>query len=224
MSHPPDPTDPAPDIAEHRASDTDPAPGEELSASAAAVVLGVNERTVRRLIHRGVLPARKVGHQYVIARADAQRVRADRASDLASVTTPDAGQRESDARSRSPNAGHWVPDAGPPIGVDLRPLVDHVAALERRIEHLTEAATVWQVRAMQAEERLKALTAGEPAPDAPVLRQDAPGAAEAPDANTDPFVAGPPAWRRAPEAVPPPVPRRPWWRRLLGRPWVDHDR
>ncbi len=39
--------------------------------------------------------------------------------------------------------------------VDLQPLVDHIARLEREIGQLTEAATVWQVRARQAEERLR---------------------------------------------------------------------
>ncbi len=56
--------------------------------------------------------------------------------------------------------------------VDLQPLVDHIARLEREIGRLTEAATVWQVRARQAEERLPQIEAGrisqqESPPDTP---------------------------------------------------------
>ena len=83
--------------------------------------------------------------------------------------------------------------------LDLRPLVDHIAALEGQVQQLTEAATVWQVRAMQAEERLKQLTAGPVADaghDAPQRPQDAPGDERAGDVATD---APAPWWRR-------------WWR------------
>ena len=225
MAQTPDSTYPTPDSAERRTTGAGPAPGEELSASAAAAVLGVNERTVRRLIHRGVLPARKVGHQYVIDRTEAERVRVARASSpapgVSRVTGP--GQPETDTGPLPPDAGQARSDAWPVVGVDLAPLVGHVAALERRIEHLTEAAAVWQFRALQAEERLKALTAGETETeierDAHGPRQDAAGAAAGADATAPrPFVAGPPAWRRTPEAHRAPAHRRPWWRRLLGLP------
>ncbi|MDQ3656929.1 MAG: hypothetical protein M3457_17885 [Chloroflexota bacterium] len=53
--------------------------------------------------------------------------------------------------------------------IDLAPLVDHIAMLEDQVQRLTEASTMWQIRARQAEEQLKALTAGtselEPAPE-----------------------------------------------------------
>ena len=48
--------------------------------------------------------------------------------------------------------------------VDLAPLTDLIADLHRENTRLTEAAAVWQVRAVQAEERLKQLTAGDVQP------------------------------------------------------------
>jgi len=52
--------------------------GESLSAREAAVVLGVNERTIRRAIARGVLPAAKRSGVYRIAPADLARYRTRR--------------------------------------------------------------------------------------------------------------------------------------------------
>jgi len=40
-------------------------------------------------------------------------------------------------------------------------LVTHIATLEEQVQRLTEASTIWQVRARQAEEQLLQLTAGE---------------------------------------------------------------
>jgi len=39
--------------------------------------------------------------------------------------------------------------------------VTHIATLEEQVQRLTEASTIWQVRARQAEEQLLQLTAGE---------------------------------------------------------------
>ncbi len=69
--------------------------------------------------------------------------------------------------------------------------------LEREVRRHAKAATVWQFRALQAEERLKALTAGT-APDTSIPRQNAPGLAEGSDAS------------RA----------RRLWRRLTGTGWA----
>ena len=44
--------------------------------------------------------------------------------------------------------------------MDLSPLVDFVDRLTRRNAELTEAATIWQVRAINLEEQPKQLTAG----------------------------------------------------------------
>jgi len=55
----------------------------------------------------------------------------------------------------------------------LAPLVDLIADLTRRNEQLTEAATVWQIRAVQAEEKLKQLTAGRVEPEPRTEPQEA---------------------------------------------------
>ena len=42
--------------------------------------------------------------------------------------------------------------------IDLAPLVSHIATLEDQVQRLTEASTMWQIRARQAEEQLLQLT------------------------------------------------------------------
>jgi hypothetical protein len=59
--------------------------------------------------------------------------------------------------------------------IDLAPLVSHIATLEDQVQRLTEASTMWQIRARQAEEQLKALTAGATPPG---TAQEAPGSTE----------------------------------------------
>jgi hypothetical protein len=79
-----------------------------------------------------------------------------------------------------------------PTGVDLAPLADLIADLHRENARLTEASTIWQVRAMQAEDRLKQLTAGdEAAQDAASARSDATGTTEGREAGQ----AAAPWWR-----------------------------
>jgi len=39
-------------------------------------------------------------------------------------------------------------------------LVGHIGTLEDQVQRLTEASTMWQIRARQAEEQLKQLTVG----------------------------------------------------------------
>jgi len=66
--------------------------------------------------------------------------------------------------------------------VDLAPLADLIERQAKELADLREAAAIWQVRARQAEEQLKALTAGtsESEPDQefdrtdPYTPQDAP--------------------------------------------------
>ena len=62
--------------------------------------------------------------------------------------------------------------------MDLAPLAELIDRQGRELRQLAEAAAVWQVRALQAEERLKQLTAGpitDAGEDASQRRQDAPG-------------------------------------------------
>jgi hypothetical protein len=49
--------------------------------------------------------------------------------------------------------------------IDLAPLADVIRDQNHRIEELSSAAAFWQVRALQAEEQLKQLTAGPVAAD-----------------------------------------------------------
>ena len=67
-----------------------------------------------------------------------------------------------------------------------------------QVQQLPEAAAVWQVRALQTEERLTQLTAGETRDDAAVSTQDGPQEERVGDVDTD---APAPWWRR-------------WWRSL----------
>ncbi len=129
----PDMTDGTPN-----APDTEPL----LTAQEAADLLGVSERTVRRRINAGELPAAKVAGQYRIP-----------ASAVGRAPVEHAG-----------HAGR-VPDA--PVPRDLEPLAILIDDLTRENRQLAEAAAVWQFRALEAEERLLALAAGEPVADAP---------------------------------------------------------
>ncbi len=68
-------------------------------------------------------------------------------------------------------------------------MVGHIGTLEDQVQRLTEASTIWQVRARQAEEQLKQLTAGNVAPET------SPEAGESPETN-DPAPTGVLAWWR----------------------------
>ncbi len=72
--------------------------------------------------------------------------------------------------------------------MDLPPLTELIDRQGRGLRQLTEAVAVWQVRALQAEERLTQLTTGETTntgEDAPQAPQDAPGEEHAGDVATD---------------------------------------
>ena len=97
----------------------------------------------------------------------------------------------------------------------LRRQVDELAAAVERRERAHERGAEQLVTALEQErDELRRCVAKLEAE----RREDAPGAAAGAGASADPFVAGPPAWRRAPSADRPATPRRPWWRRLLGLP------
>jgi non-specific serine/threonine protein kinase len=75
--------DPSPDTTMSGAADTWP-----LSAREAAAVLGVHERTIRRAIARGDLPASKTGATFRIGRDDLERYRASRRVAVPVVPVP----------------------------------------------------------------------------------------------------------------------------------------
>jgi hypothetical protein len=87
----------------------------------------------------------------------------------------------------------------------LQPLADLISDLTQQVRQLSEAATLWQVRAVQAEERasnlqerLLALTAttGDDGQDAASMHQDVPGTTEATNATPAATASGLSAWWR----------------------------
>ena len=144
----------------------------------AAYLLGTTTDAVRARLRRGTLQGHKVnGEWQVIMPAP-------------TVAQQDATERQQDAtvdRQDAQQSGDRTPT------IDLAPLVSHIATLEDQVQRLTEATTMWQIRARQAEEQLKAITAGETSPEAP---QEAAGASPANDRGTSGI--------------------RTWWRRLWG--------
>ncbi|MDP9473396.1 MAG: helix-turn-helix domain-containing protein [Chloroflexota bacterium] len=177
-----------------------------LSIRQAAASAGVTEKTIRRWIQAGRLRAVKLGGQYQVAPADLATAQEDRPPPR-DVPTHDARRvigldtEHTDPTPRV-DVDHVHPGPGVDIGldvghiapaVDLRPLVDHIAALEGQVRQLTEAATVWQVRAVQAEERLQALTAGDDSHGAgAVAAQEPHHAAETTEPTAD---ASTPWWK-----------------------------
>jgi hypothetical protein len=116
----------------------------------AAHLLGTTTDAVRARLRRGTLQGHKVnGEWQVIIPAP-------------TVGQQDATERQQDATGNTDRIATTI---------DLAPLVDHIAGLERQVQQLTEAATGWQIRARQAEDRLEALTTGEmprePVPEPP---------------------------------------------------------
>lgn len=186
------------------AADTDPLSG-VLSAREAATALGISERTVRRAIQRGELPATKRAGSFHITPSalDAYRRRetgqtGQRVLSLAATAdTPAAAALDRKADNAPGHAA--AADTGQGAADAVSVLRELLAEERQKSDRYFAASTLWQSRAMELESQLKALQAGPIAQDAGdgASREDAP-AAEA--ANTDTL---PPTWRR-------------WWRRLTG--------
>ncbi len=102
----------------------------------AAHLLGTTTDAVRARLRRGTLQGHKVNGEWQVI-----------------IPAPTVGQQ--DATGNTDRIATTI---------DLAPLVNHIAGLERQVQQLTEAATGWQIRARQAEDRLEALTAGEIVP------------------------------------------------------------
>jgi hypothetical protein len=156
----------------------------------AAQRLGITTDAVRSRLRRGTLEGHKVDGEWMVH-----------------LPEPTVGRQDADSLQQDATGdrqeGATVVDRTPTV--DLSPLVSHIATLEEQVQRLTEASTMWQIRARQAEEQLKQLTAGapqmEPAEDG--------GIAPNPETATI-----------APESPPanevPPMGATSWWRRLLG--------
>ncbi len=175
----------------------------EVPIAEAAERLGLSTEAVRKRIQRGTLAGHKhEGAWFVLLDPMAGR-QDDQAVIRPAVQTETAGRQDTTLEA----AGQEVPQrspAGEPAAVDLGPLAELIERQGTEIRQLAEAAAVWQVRALQAEERLKQLTAGDDTPtDAPQAAPFAPGEAQpavrAPDASASPR----PAYAS-------------WWRRLFG--------
>lgn len=182
----------------------------------AATILGLSTEATRKRIQRGTLAGLKIDGAWFVERSSLPNSLDMRPA--VSVGRPDAGNQ---------TAGRHLDSAGPDIrtpvetsSVDLTPLVDMIARLHSENRQLTEAATIWQMRARQADDKLAALDTGpvaasapeyvdvsESTPDAPqrddVLRMDL---RTSPDASIEPVateVQLATGWRR-------------WFRRVMG--------
>ena len=132
-----------------------------LSIRAAATAAEVTEKTIRRWIKSGRLHAVKLGGQYRIMPADLTQAYAEPVRPV-DTARPDSGPAipQVDMGGRGDN-GPGAVQSEPSPSVDLAPLVAHIAQLEAQVQRLTESSTAWQFRALQAEERVKQLTAGD---------------------------------------------------------------
>ncbi|MDP9357723.1 MAG: sigma-70 region 4 domain-containing protein [Chloroflexota bacterium] len=170
----------------HRPITTDPAP---VPIEEAAARLGITVNAVRQRIKRGTVEGYKTpaGWVVVVEQPTTDQGPTDRPTRSADHTTRPTSQRP----TTTDQAGN----------VDLAPLAAVIADLTRENRQLAEAAAIWQVRAVQAEERLKQLTAGDDTP------ADAPSAAQEPQHGAHPVETAPdasPSWWAS------------WWRRLTG--------
>jgi excisionase family DNA binding protein len=174
-----------------------------LSIRQAVDIAGVTEKTIRRWIHNGRLVAHKVGGQYAIDPAALDLARLDSAP-------PQPSRHRTSERPPTPQAPHVQTTEGVDTGqsrvdniVNLAPLADLIERQTSEIRRWSESATMWQIRAMQAEERLKQLTSGDDEPQPRTEPQEASGFAPGEEK----------AANRTPDTS---HESRPWWRRLLG--------
>ena len=155
------PTDRPPGRVDQPATDQPTTPA-LVSLEDAADTLGITVNAVRQRIKRGTLTGIKTDAGWLV-----DMVATDQESGTDRPTT------------RPTNHTSAATDHRPTI--DLAPLVDHIATLEDQVQRLAESNTMWQIRARQAEEQLKQLSAGNVAPE------NLPEAVESPQANeTDP--------------------------------------
>jgi len=147
----------------HRTLDIGHAPAVSappLSAREAAAVAGVSERTIRRAIARGELPAGKHAGAYRIAPGDVAAWGGRPDTGQPRHRTPDtsaAAERTAPATADRPDTG----PAAPVTGAELAPLADVIAHQGAEIARLAAAAALWQERARVLEGRLLALGAGD---------------------------------------------------------------
>ncbi len=128
----------------------------------AARILGVSTDAVRSRLRRGTLKGEKIESEWHIRLSDLHGTRQD-----GQPSPPGPRQDATDSQQDATvdrQAGQQEPDRTPTV-VDLAPLTDLIERQAQELQRLTEAATMWQMRARQFEERLQALTAGGTPPE-----------------------------------------------------------
>jgi len=174
------PTDQPPGHVDQPATDQPTTPA-LVSLEDAADTLGITVNAVRQRIKRGTLTGIKTEAGWLV--------------DMVATNQESGADRPT---TRPTNHTSSATDHRPTI--DLAPLVSHIATLEDQVQRLTEASTMWQIRARQAEEQLKQLTAGNVVPE------------NAPETNTV-DAEGPQLLQ---ERDPAPTGVWAWWKRLWG--------
>lgn len=139
-----------------------------LSARAAAARRGVSDRTIRRWIASGRLKADKVAGEFLVALEDLDALTGH---DAAAAAAP---RRGPDSTAAPDTEGSRLGAA--PAAADLSGLIALIERQQAQLLERTEAAPMWQTRALMLEERL-ALTA----PQSP---QEAPTAPQSPEPAT----------------------------------------
>ncbi len=116
----------------------------------AARLLGITTDAVRARLRRGTIQGHKVEGEWLVIvpgalsdRQDATGTQQDATADRQDVS------RDTDRTST----------------VDLAPLAELIERQAKELANLREAAAIWQVRARQAEDQLKQLTAGNIEPE-----------------------------------------------------------
>jgi hypothetical protein len=119
-----------------------PTTSDLVSLEDAALTLGITVNAVRQRIKRGTLTGIKTDAGWLV--------------DMVATN-----QESGTDRPTTRPTNHTAPPTDHRPTIDLAPMVNHIATLEEQVQRLTEASTMWQVRARQAEEQLLQLTAGE---------------------------------------------------------------
>jgi hypothetical protein len=206
--------------------DTDTAAVTYVTVDAAAALANVSPRTVRRWIQKGFLPSQRNHSGHVVSPADlpAAKVAAGHGRGHSRDGLDHGhghGQSDADVDTNTGDSTVVYTQARAQLEAIrdewLTPYVDKIERLSRENGRLEAERDAAQHERDELRRRVAKLEVEQ---DIAASRQDAPRTATGADAPESPFVAGPPAWRRAPEpeAEPPPILRRPWWRRLLGLP------
>ncbi len=168
----------------------------EVPIAEAAERLGLSTEAVRKRIQRGTLAGHKhEGAWFVLLDPMAGR-QDDQAVIRPAVQTETAGRQDTIPEAAGQEAPQRSP-AGKPAAIDLGPLAELIERQGTEIRQLAEAAAVWQVRALQAEERLKQLTAGgDTRTQASVAAQEPHGEAQAVEPAADASVPWWKFWER----------------------------